>query len=108
MNNNTHMARCIRSITVSKQRDHRRGAENLTVEVELNQRAVLGACIQVSDMELYCRRPTAADYDYFAQHRRREIAHSLSRAFIAEIEDAVGRLDAATLVGEEVTLRRSR
>lgn len=108
MNNDTHMSRCIRSITVSKDRDHRYGHEELRVTVELNQRAVLGAAIRTSDMERYCHAPTAKDREYFAAHRRREIAHSLSRVFISEIEDAVGRLDAATLVGEEVTLRRSR
>lgn len=107
MNNDTHMSRCIRSITVSKDRDLRTGTDELRVEVELNQRAVLGAAVRVSDMELYGYRDPA-HREYLVQARRREIAGSLSRVFIREIEDAVGRLDAATLVGEEVTLRRSR
>lgn len=106
MNNDTHLSRCIKSITVSKDRDFHRNTDDLRGEVELNRTATIGCAIR-EDRWLR-ERMTATDARYYAEHRRREIAHQISRHFAQEIEEAVARLDSAILVGEEVTLRRSR
>lgn len=107
MNNDTHMSRCIDSITVTKDVDHCRRTEELHVSVTLKREAVIHCAIQTPDRWVQ-ERMTAEQAHYMAEHRRRDIAHQISRHFAREIEGAVARLDAATLVGETVTLRRSR
>lgn len=104
MNNDTHASRCIKSITVTKDRDLRRCDETLTVSVELNQRCDLHVALR-SDPFMHHNMSAAQARDY-AEYRRRDLSRRLADVFTREIEDAVGRLEAAVLVGETVTLRR--
>lgn len=105
MNNDTHMSRCIESVSVTKRKDYPRETEELHVSVTLRREAVIHCAIHE---DRYLReRMTATEAAYFAAHRRREIAHQISRHFTREIEDVVGRLDAATLSGETGTIRRA-
>lgn len=103
MNNNTHMARCIEKITVSKQRGYDSRTDDLTVHVQLRRAAVLG--VSVSTTEWASSGMDATQARYAAEARRRQIARSLADCFTREIEDAVARLDNAALVGEEFSLR---
>lgn len=106
MHNDTHMSRCIDTITVSKERCRMTHSDSLRVSVTLKQAAVLNVQVRTNDEWMLHHRATPADLQHMAERRRREVAHLISRAFTAEIEGAVGRLDAAALSGETITLRK--
>lgn len=97
---------CIDSLTLSKDRCNLTCSDVIRVDVTLKRTASLSVAIRTDDHMLH--RMTARDAEYLAGHRRRQVAHQISRAFTAEIEEAVGRLDACALRGESLTLRKNR
>lgn len=105
MPHDNHMSRCIDTITVTKDRCRMTCTDSLRVSVTLKQSAVLAVQVRNPD-EWMMQRASPAEVQHMAERRRREVAHLISRAFTAEIECAVGRLDAAALSGETITLRK--
>lgn len=99
----TNTSNCIDSISVSKERCNYTMTDRLRVAVTLRKEAVLAVTLATPHAMIYRREQ---DEKWMAERRRREVAHAISHAFTAEIEDAVARMDACALSGETVTIRK--